>query len=515
MAKQGNTISEDPMEQVSYYQKNAKFAYNPVKYSDFKSGFKFVDLLTTPVFLYTIIKAVYHVGVAVLIGIPMASGDQARSLKRHVFSSIRSLQEGAGFIIRPFHHKLGLFWIEESRYHQQAYRFFTANINDIILQYIKNKELDRALEKYQTSVKSAISRKTLVQLNKLSAEMFSKLLKNNVTTALAYIKEHGMNHTPEQTGIFYALLTSHYIELNQAGEALKMVTRYYSCSDAISRNRKVEKIVLESMIDLYLTNKNICDFLDFIKKFNCILDSKIDNKKNPSFDSSFTKKMSKKIISATELDDRHVVLEKLYNPHNTISNTKGYINQKDYLRDLMQLALYYWYIQDDKQLASLIGSKIVHCLVEKNVKLSDDIFTYFRSQKKIPIRCTNIANEFLRALRPCSIEDLLWQLEFVTKDISAYIGVEIRLEYHASRPRHDSRTGEDISSVYRNAYLTLRLNGSGRPTNEEIIQAWKELCRQWHPDKNLGNEEAAAEKMKEINAAKELLMPKIKSTHET
>lgn len=52
-------------------------------------------------------------------------------------------------------------------------------------------------------------------------------------------------------------------------------------------------------------------------------------------------------------------------------------------------------------------------------------------------------------------------------------------------------------------------------TWEEIRKSWKKLVLKWHPDKNLGNEEAATKKFKEINNAyKQLYKEKFGSDEE-
>lgn len=51
----------------------------------------------------------------------------------------------------------------------------------------------------------------------------------------------------------------------------------------------------------------------------------------------------------------------------------------------------------------------------------------------------------------------------------------------------------------KNDYETLELHGNA--SKEEIKKAYKRLASQYHPDRNVGNEEAATNKFKEITAA--------------
>ncbi len=72
-----------------------------------------------------------------------------------------------------------------------------------------------------------------------------------------------------------------------------------------------------------------------------------------------------------------------------------------------------------------------------------------------------------------------------------------------SVPPRFKRTERFIIVDHPSPYEILGV--SPHATQEEINKAYRKAMLKWHPDKNLGNEEKAAEKTKEINRAREML----------
>lgn len=68
-----------------------------------------------------IVKTIYHLAVAVIIGIPGAFFDGGKFFQAQIYKIVRDLQEALGYIVLVFNDRLGLYLIEESQFQKTCY----------------------------------------------------------------------------------------------------------------------------------------------------------------------------------------------------------------------------------------------------------------------------------------------------------------------------------------------------------------------------------------------------------
>lgn len=130
----------DSEKKIFYYAKdNPRFSFGNVTYDNFKEkhatagwiGRKFIAL---PAAIWSgMVKTIFHLAKAILIGIPKAFSDNGKFLKTMLFYVLRDFQESSGWLVTLVHDQYGQFHVQESNFQKVCYECFsTDRLLDII-----------------------------------------------------------------------------------------------------------------------------------------------------------------------------------------------------------------------------------------------------------------------------------------------------------------------------------------------------------------------------------------------
>ncbi len=131
MKKEDLAINEQSIEQQA--KSALHFHYGHVSYKFFSTEYFFSKddedrfdrkIKALPAGLWVLCETVYHMAIAIFIGIPKLLLGQAEYLQVHVFYLVRDGQELFGRVMSLFHDQYGLYYIQESQFQKSCYDCF-------------------------------------------------------------------------------------------------------------------------------------------------------------------------------------------------------------------------------------------------------------------------------------------------------------------------------------------------------------------------------------------------------
>ena len=119
----------------SYVKENKQFSYGDTTYEEFSrlystDGWIGRKVMAIPqAILCGVVKTVYHLAQALLLGIPKLYAGDFNYIKYKAFFLIRDFQEAFGWLTSLLDDKYGLFHIQGSQFHKTCYHCFSESAN--------------------------------------------------------------------------------------------------------------------------------------------------------------------------------------------------------------------------------------------------------------------------------------------------------------------------------------------------------------------------------------------------
>jgi len=130
-----NENLKDDKNIFNYAKQSLKYTYGDVSRQKFNVKYSAEGcwagrkLIALPAAVWSVVvKALYHLAKAILIGIPKAFFDKGQYLKAQVFYVTRDFQESYGRLTSFFNDRYGQFHVQESQFQKTCYDCFTTNI---------------------------------------------------------------------------------------------------------------------------------------------------------------------------------------------------------------------------------------------------------------------------------------------------------------------------------------------------------------------------------------------------
>jgi Flp pilus assembly protein TadD len=286
----------------SFANANPQFHYGDVSFKKFcnyysPGGWCGRKVYALPLAIWSlVIKTIYHLAKAVIVGIGKACSGDSRCLKAHIFYVGRDFQEAFGWLVSLFNDRYGQYHIQESVFHKSCYDSFlidpldisaslnfapasfnfdiSPRLNSIHLDhnpvdfgfpaqvqrvpadiqetpYLMDKDLDKEFKKIRDISDTTLKEKRFVLL----AEAY--LSKGDLEKALKTIKElYSDTKTKE---LVTAKVASAFLLKGDKEQAVKAIKEIYS-------DTKVKEAFLAKVAESYFTEGDLNNALKTIKE---------------------------------------------------------------------------------------------------------------------------------------------------------------------------------------------------------------------------------------------------------
>ena len=247
---------------------NPQFNYDNINFEKFNAkyssnGWVGRKILAIPMALFSgIIKTIYHLAIAILIGIPRCLFGNSKYLKSQIFSFVRDLQESLGFIITLFKDNYGLYNIQKSQFNKSCYSCFACDSSNS-LNTSPHTETLIISQRSQPRLQPELQPRLQPELQPELQPRLQPELQQGLNNPLRERREEPIADTPNPI-----TQAKRYVEVNNVEKSLKAIRE-------ITDNDQEKQTIVKELIENLLNSSKKNHVPEIIEEF--ILES---NQKN-------------------------------------------------------------------------------------------------------------------------------------------------------------------------------------------------------------------------------------------